>query len=214
MPTLSEIFSNGFEEGNFSAWTGVADNGGAPESSVILAAARSGSYGARLRMVTDTSGNDVWIYKTVSNSPKWVRITAYLKVIEGTKYYWTSYLTLKTAAGETIWIGVNDFNCITRRADGSVINSNVGLAQNTWYKLMIEYDQYNNLLSWEIEGVWSGSTDPATSSEITEFQLRTGASQPHPSTCYWDDVKHYDESSAPPPPPPVLPTLTGVYDCH
>lgn len=213
MPTLSLIFSNGFEEGDFSAWTGVADDGGSPESSVIAAAAHSGSYGARLKMTSPGAGNSVWVYKTVTGSPKWVRVTAYIKVVEGTRLYWSSYLALKTAGGGMMWLLFNDFDCYLRRADGSVVHLGVSIAQNTWYKITLEYDQYNGVLRGIIEGLADVSTYPATSEAITEFQLLTGASSPYPSTCYWDDVNHYDESGPPPPPPPAATTLTKVLDC-
>lgn len=213
MPTLSLIFSNGFEEGNFSAWTGVADDGGSPESSVIAAAARSGSYGARLRMTAPGVGNNVWIYKSVSSNPLWVRIIAYAKIIEGVGTFSTHYIVLKTSSGQMMWIGFSDFQIYLRRADGSVKQMGAIVPSNTWYKITLEYDQYNNLLSGSVEGVASDSTNPATSDPITEFRLMTGASNPYPATCYWDDVFHYDETGSPPPPPPAATTLTKLLDC-
>jgi hypothetical protein len=213
MPTLSLIFSNGFEEGDFSAWTGVTNDTGTPESSVIAAAARSGSYGAKLRMTGVWGGSNIWIYKTVSGSPKWVRVTAYVKMVEGERLYQANYLRLKTAAGENLRLHFGAYNIGLDRANGSTYDLYANIEYNTWYKVILEYDQYNNILKGEVEGVVSGSTYPATSEAITEFQLVTAAAAPYPATDYWDDASYYDETGPPPPPPPSPTTITSYLDC-
>jgi len=141
-PPPSTVFSDGFEGGNFSQWTGgVSGTGTATVQGSVI---NSGSKAAEL---TDASGQTVQIATTVSGLPTDVFTRFYFNLasVSGT----TLIALGQDASGHNKWIIYYDsgrqgldiylWNGAGTRYD-IYSNTNV-LSANTWYEVEIEVNQ-------------------------------------------------------------------------
>src|SRR6266576_3979059 len=134
----STVFSDGFESGNFSAWT-LVKTGGDGSATVQSSIVKSGSYAARLSE-TSTSGSLAYVRKTLASPQVDLTVSGDFQVLqEGASGGNVPFIRLFTGGGTRI-ISLYRQNATSKIQvgyGGGNFASSATLAHNTWANLQL-----------------------------------------------------------------------------
>ena len=132
------LFSDGFESGDFSAWT-LVKTGGDGSATVQSSIVKSGSYAARLSE-TSTSGSLAYVRKTLASPQVDLTVSGDFQVLqEGVSGGNVPFIRLFTSGGTRI-ISLYRQNVTTKVQvgyGGGNFASSASLALNTWANLQL-----------------------------------------------------------------------------
>jgi DNA-directed RNA polymerase subunit RPC12/RpoP len=209
---FTTIFSDGFESGDFSAWTGTT-TGGTNTATVVDTWAHHGTYSAKFVMATGTY--NCYAYETIT-AQNLVYTRIYVKITS--KSLGTSLFTFLLGVYDTAGGGVRAFigvysdrmNLYLRYNGANYATSSTTLSLNTVYCLEIMYKR--GTTDGEVHVYLDGSevndlAKTGLSSDYSANQIRVGSgiagqSSPAVLTDYVDCVVVADTYIGPEPPPP------------
>lgn len=171
---MTQLFADGFEAGNFSAWSGTATAGTGSTITVETTAADTGTYGARAYNPNNSDNGYARCYQnqtfpasnTLYAKLRWKPVAANVGeggtligpyLYQGNPTY-APVLGLRNASGT--------WQLIMRRKDGSNSTATVtGITLNTWYTVKLLWDKSgaNPIGKIYLDGVEKASITDTTS---------------------------------------------------
>jgi len=164
-----EIFSDGFESGDFSAWSGTSNTGSDSQINVVSTESHHGTYGCKANITVEGANweKPAQVYETV-NDPTDVYVRAYVKIAVGPDSGYQENL-VGVGRSSSIWhckglVGVKNVSGTlywlsrAHEEDGSRTykTSSTSLQLNTWYSVEIRVKQ--DATAGEIH-VWVDGTE-------------------------------------------------------
>jgi hypothetical protein len=144
---FTTIFSDGFESGDFSAWTGTGTSGSSTIS-VSSEQAHHGTYSAKFNFLAFQ--DDCYAYKTLDADQNVLHFRVYLKVTSWTGYYSDRYATFMEVASSAgyhiasvslkdvyryLYLSYRDGLTLVQIASAATLNL------NQWYCVELEVDR-------------------------------------------------------------------------
>jgi len=200
---MADIFSNGYEEGDFSAWTAAGVSGVGATAEVIAGAAYAGSYGGHFAVTTGNVNSRGYAYKTfTAPANNFVAGQARFKAPAADAGAQFEFFRLnRVGTGQILML-----RCINgtwelqiRNKDGTFTSQDLsaGLALNTWYLIEMTYDGSgaNPVGKCYIDGVERASiTDTTTGTLYVPDQVETRVKEIASGNgeAYYDEVRAAD----------------------
>lgn len=135
------LFSDGFESGDFSAWTGVIKQSGGTLESVIASPVHHGNYSASL--FRDDFYNYVYLYKDLSSSYSELYMRFYFRVSGNQAFGWTNQIAIlgNSIYGDIAYAAVKDdsgtlrflLGCYNGSGFSEATLSSESVSFDTWY---------------------------------------------------------------------------------
>lgn len=170
---FTEFFNNGFEEGDFSAWTATSMSGDATVS-VVSSKNHHGTYSAYAENLGSRDTDIAYCYKTLSdNGTFYLRFYLYLDNVDlTTSYTFLGGMTNATGAANAFAIGLfsstrNLYLGFRNAGTWMTTSSSTTLSLDTWY--CIELKWYRHAANGEVRVYLNG----AEVADLAQTQLDT-----------------------------------------
>ena len=184
------VFADGFESGSLSAWNGTPGNG---STSVVAAAARTGSYGLRMANV---AGQYSYAVKALPSALV-ESSTSFRVRVSAASGFQTLAQAREDSSGVQMWELYYDgarqgFVLLAHRSSGSaeIFTGTNSVPAGTWAKVDVQYDATSTggarlSLNGQTQPAWGDSGNYTRSAHLQRLQLWNDAA----NTTDFDDVR-------------------------